>query len=112
MAVSHPTVDIPIQTDEYGTIRIGGTRVPLESVIASYQQGDTPERIHEGFPTLKLQDIYAVITYYLNHREDVDAYMRQQEEEGERIRQEIEAKRPDMFDLPKHIRERLTKRDA
>ncbi len=111
MAVPPPAVAIPIQADADGTIRVGGTRVTLETVIASYQQGETPERIHEGFPTLKLADIYAVITYYLNHQEEVDAYMRQQEEDGERIRRELEAKRPDMFRVPEHLRERLTKRD-
>lgn len=111
MASSPLAVTIPIETDEYGTIRVGGTRVTLETVIASHQQGETPERIREGFPTLKLADIYAVITYYLNHQEEVDTYMRKQEEEGERIRQEIEAKRPDMFRVPEHLRKRLTKRD-
>lgn len=111
MAFSTPAVAVPIQSDDDGTIRVGGTRVTLETVIASYQQGETPERIQEGFPTLKLADIYAVITYYLHHQGEVDAYMRQQEAEGERIRQALAAKHPDMFRVPEQLRERLTQRD-
>ena len=111
MVVSQPILSIPIQTDEYGTIRVGGTRVTLETIVACHQQGDTPEQIHEGFPTLKLADIYAVIGYYLSHQDEVDAYIRQQMEEGERIHREIEAKRPDMFRLQNELRERFAKRD-
>ncbi|MFN8448260.1 MAG: DUF433 domain-containing protein [Anaerolineae bacterium] len=106
-----PTIDVPIRTDEDGSIRISGTRVLLEVIIACHQQGDTPEQINEGFPTLKLSDIYAVIAYYLENREAVDAYIRQQDEAGERIRKKIEAEYPEVFSLQNELRERLAKRD-
>jgi hypothetical protein len=45
-------------------------------------------------------------SYYLQNRVEVDAYIRQVEEEGQRIREKIEASQPDTRDL----RERLLKR--
>jgi uncharacterized protein (DUF433 family) len=85
------TVALPLKKDEHGGIRVGGTRVTLDVLIACYQQGDTPETIHQAFPTVSLTDIYAVIAYYLANRDEVDAYLKQRDEEAERIRQEIEA---------------------
>ncbi|MBI5667161.1 MAG: DUF433 domain-containing protein [Chloroflexi bacterium] len=85
-----PTLSIPLATDENGVMRIRNTRVTLDVIVARYQQGDTPEAIHEGFPSVSLSDVYAVIAYYLANREDVDAYLRQRDIEAERIRQEVE----------------------
>ncbi|MBC8099854.1 MAG: DUF433 domain-containing protein [Armatimonadetes bacterium] len=85
------TLIIPLQTDEHGAIRISGTRVTLDTLIARYHQGDSPEAIHEGFDGLPLNDIYAVIAYYLAHRAELDAYLQRRDEEAARIRQEVEA---------------------
>lgn len=86
-----PPLSVPLRTEDDGTIRIGDTRVLLEVVIGAHLRGDTPEQIVAGFPTLKLADVYAVIAYYLSHRDEVDEYIQQVEREGERIRQEVEA---------------------
>jgi uncharacterized protein (DUF433 family) len=91
MIPDSPTMIIPLQADAYGTIQISGTRVTLDTVIARYHQGDSPETIHDSFDVLPVNDIYAVIAYYLGHRAELDAYLKRREEEGERIRQEIEA---------------------
>jgi uncharacterized protein (DUF433 family) len=88
------TMTIPLRMDEHGAIRVSGTRVTLDTVIARYHQGDSPEAIHEGFDVLPLHDIYAVIAYYLAHRDEFDAYLKRREEEAERLRQEWEAKYP------------------
>lgn len=85
------TVALPLKMDEDGTIRVSGTRVTLDTVIACYHQGDSPEAIHEGFDVLPLNDIYAAIAYYLAHRDELDAYLKHGQEEAERLRQEWEA---------------------
>ncbi len=106
MVTPPPAIALPLRTDQHGIIHVGDTRVTLDVVIARYQQGDTPERIHEGFPTVKLADIYAVITYYLNNQAEVDGYLREQDELGDKAMRELEAKRPDMFEMQRKLRER------
>jgi len=90
--ISMPTViDVPLRIDSNGVIRIGNTRVTLETIVSRHQAGDTPEAIQRGFPTVPLADIYAVLAYYLSHQDEVDTYMRGVEAEGEAIRRKFEA---------------------
>jgi uncharacterized protein (DUF433 family) len=91
MVVNEPTMTIPLRTDERGAIRIGNTRVLLELVIHAYYLGETPEGIVDSYPTLTTSDVYAVIAYFLAHREEVDAYMRQRDAQAKQIIREIEA---------------------
>ena len=55
----------PISRDGDGVVRVGGTRVRLETVIGAYENGCTPEEILFKYPALNLPDSYAVIAYYL-----------------------------------------------
>ncbi len=89
--VNPPTLIIPLQADANGAIRVSNTRVTLDTLIARYRQGDSPETIQSGFPSIPLTDIYATISYYLAHRDEVDAYLKQRDAEAERVRQEVEA---------------------
>lgn len=67
---------------------ISGSRVSLESVIFPFLDGLSPETIVvECFPTLSLEQVYGAITYYLSHRQEVDAYLRQVEGEFEAFQQ-------------------------
>ena len=109
MAQADPTVSIPMRTDEHGDIRVGGTRVLLDLVIARHKQGRTPEQIQESFPTLKLADIYGVITYYLNNQNEVEAYLQRRREQGEALRHKIEAEQPRSAELRARL---LTHRDS
>ena len=49
-------VALPLKTDEHGVIRVSGTRVTLDTVIAFYHQGESPEAIHAGFDVLPLYE--------------------------------------------------------
>ncbi len=89
----------PIKIDQDGAARVGGTRVLLDLVIRAFHNGDTAEQIVDSYDTLALADVYAVIAYYLNHREEVDAYMRLREAEADALRREIEAHQPQMTQL-------------
>lgn len=99
------TLTVPLKRDDNNTIRVSNTRVTLDTVIARYHQGDSPERIHEGFPTVPINDIYAVIAYYLSHQEELDLYLQQRNEEAEQIRQKIEANyTPEQRAFNDHVR--------
>ena len=85
---------MPLLKDEDGVIRVGGTRVTLESVIHEYQRGSGPDEIAAEFPVLNAADLYYVVGYYLEHRAEVDAYVAEQEREGEAVRRMWEAEHP------------------
>lgn len=99
LAVAEP---IPLQEDADQVIRVGGTRVPLETVIETFEAGATPEEIAQDFPVLRLDDVYAVITYYLRHRQESQAYLEKRRAAAEEVRKQVEA-------MPSHaaFRERL-----
>ena len=96
---------IPLRKDKSGALWITGARIPLDTVIHAYLNGDSAEEIVESFDTLNLADVYAVISYYLDHRSDVDIYLRARQEEAAAIRSEIEKQYP-----MQGIRERLLAR--
>ncbi len=83
---------VPLHTDADGVVRVAGTRVTLDTVLAAYRQGSTPEQIAEDYSSLETADVYAVITYYLRHRDDVDAYLEERSQRAEEVRREIEAR--------------------
>jgi uncharacterized protein (DUF433 family) len=88
------TFTLPLKLDEHGAILVSGTRVTLDTLIDFYHQGESPEDLHEGFPTIPLADMYAVIAYYLANQADVDAYLKRRRQEADRIRQEWETRNP------------------
>jgi uncharacterized protein (DUF433 family) len=98
---------VPLREDLDGVVRVGRTRVTLDSVIAAFSTGATAEEIAQSYPTLDLADIYAVIAYYLHHRAEVDAYLADQRRQSAQARREQEAR----FD-PTGLRERLLARRA
>jgi uncharacterized protein (DUF433 family) len=85
--------------NEDGVALVGGTRVRLETIITAFHLGDSAEQIADDFDAVTLADVYAVISYYLRHRDEVDAYIRQQDAKAEQVRLKIKAKRPEMFSL-------------
>jgi len=100
-----PTQTVPLVLGEDGTIRIRGSRVTLDSVIDEFKQGATAEEIQEDFPSITLREVYGAIAYYLDHAEEVERYLREQELAGETTRRLIEADQ-DLANLRKRIRER------
>jgi len=66
---------VSLAVDADGIYRVTGTRVTLDTVVTAYQEGATPEEIADQYPSLKLDHIYAVISYYSRHREEVAAYL-------------------------------------
>jgi uncharacterized protein (DUF433 family) len=95
----------PLVEDKGGIIRVGGTRVRLDTVVCAFQNGCTPEEVLHKYPSLKLPDIYSVITYYLLHSEEIDAYLSRRKGLMREAEQEIEVRFPSAG-----VRERLLAR--
>jgi uncharacterized protein (DUF433 family) len=83
---------LPLHEDESGSIRVGGTRVTLDSVVAEHENGASPEQIVEDFNSLTLAQVYGALAYYHRHRDEVREYLRRQRVEAEALRREIEAR--------------------
>ncbi len=94
MSIAIQADPVPLTMDEDGAIRVGGTRVTLDLVIAEYQAGASPEQTAAEYDTLSLGDVYAAITYYLHHQAEIDAYLEQRRKAVEGLRREIEKEHP------------------
>lgn len=80
---------VPLHDDGRGGLRVGQTRVHLEFVVEAFEQGSSPEQIVEMYSTLELADVYAVISYYLRHRDEIVAYRQRRELEADEVEKKI-----------------------
>ncbi len=96
---------IPLSTNADGVVRIGGTRVTLDTVVAAFREGATAETITEQYPSLALDQVYTVIGYYIRHQDEVNEYLERRRQAAAQVRQENEARFP-----PIGIRDRLLSR--
>lgn len=94
MALAFEAEPLPLRADVDGVLRVGDTRVPLDTVIAAFEAGATPEEIVLGYDSLRLEDVYLVLGYYLRHRAEVDAYLMERRRRGEERQAEAETRLP------------------
>lgn len=80
-----------------GNLYVGPSRVTLDSIIVAWQMGQTPEAIHDDFPTVPLSDIYGAIAYYLEHQIELDRWLREGEEQYEARRAAAQAADPEFY---------------
>ncbi len=105
MALSFAAEIIPLVVGADGVVRVGNTRVTLDTLVAAFSDGATAEEIVQQYPSLNLADVYQVISYYLRRPLEVETYLQQRRAQAESIRQQNEAR----F-RPSGIRERLLAR--
>jgi len=79
--------------DDHGVLRVGGTHVMLDSLLAAYEQGHSAETIGQQYPSLSLAQVEGAIYYYLTHREEVEQYLVRQNEQWAKWRR-IAGQRP------------------
>ncbi len=112
MTVPIQAVTIPLFEDGHGGLRVIGTRVLLERIVHAYEAGATPEGIVQSYDTLQLADVYAVLTWYLQHKLAVEDYLRNRAEEAESIRRTIEAKQPPRAELRTRLMAHRARKEA
>jgi uncharacterized protein (DUF433 family) len=95
----------PLRLDAGGTVRVGGTRITLDSIVAALNEGETAEGIASRYPALSPEDINQILGWYIRYRGPVDTYLAQREAEARRFREEMETR----FDSG-GLRERLLAR--
>jgi uncharacterized protein (DUF433 family) len=95
----------PLVKDADGVIRVGDTRVTLDTLVSAFEEGATAEEIVYQYPSLNLADVYAVLGYYLQRQVEVDTYLQRRREQVQVVRESNEARY-----TPQGIRERLLAR--
>jgi len=103
--IAFESISPPLKRDADGVVRVGGTRVPLDTIARAFNNGSTAEEIAQQFPSLLLADIYTAISYILNNPADVEAYC----QDRQATRASAQTSSESRF-TPSGIRERLMNR--
>jgi uncharacterized protein (DUF433 family) len=93
----------PVSEGAKGALRVGNSRVLLELVLRAFLDGATPENIVQRYSTLQLADVYAVIGYYLKHRQVFDLYLQEREKTAEETEVKIETSQPDLAEIRRRL---------
>ena len=59
--------------DEAGEAFIQGARVKVKNLVVHYKWGMTLEEILEGFPNISSAQLFDALSYYHDHRQEVEA---------------------------------------
>jgi uncharacterized protein (DUF433 family) len=87
----------PYIDERNGGLYVAGTRVSLDSVVIRFQEGASPEKIVQSFPTLKLSQVFGVIAYYLENEETITEYIAEGQRELERSVPPLSQTNPSLF---------------
>src|ERR1700760_3758957 len=90
-----------MERSEYVEQRNGGfyvadTRVSLDSIVYAFKAGDSPETIRQNFSSLRLEQVYGAIAFYLAHQQEVDANIREGEQAVQRSIAPLSESRPEL----------------
>ena len=105
MAEALTTEPTPLVIGPDGVMRVRGTRVTLETVLAAFAGGATAEEIAQQYPSIPLADVYQVIGYGLRHSSELEPYLAQRHRDIDAARTSNESRWP-----PDGIRDRLIAR--
>jgi uncharacterized protein (DUF433 family) len=96
--------DSYVRKDEHGVLRVGGTRVMFDSVVAAFEQGHSPEMIRQQYPSLSLAEVYGAITWYLAHPDEAQAYLAEQRRLWEDARAKAEQQSPEVVERLRRLK--------
>ncbi len=82
---------VPLREDPTGVFRVGESRVLLELVLDAFKRGESAEAIVRSYRSLRLADVYAVISRYLADPAPFDEYLRRCHEDADAVRREMGA---------------------
>jgi uncharacterized protein (DUF433 family) len=89
---------------------ITGTRVSLDSVVYAFLEGLSPESIVDSFDTLTLEEVYGAIAFYLDHRNVIDAYLKQSEAQFDALCRRAREAHPLLYQKLDEARRHMTVR--
>ena len=54
---------------------IKGTRTPVRAIVETWRLGVAPEEMPKSLPHLTLAQIFDALSYYSDHRDEINAYI-------------------------------------
>jgi uncharacterized protein (DUF433 family) len=73
-----------------GQPRIAGTRIKVQYIALEYERlGWSADQICDAHPGLTLAQVHAAMSYYYDHREEIDESIRKDKEFADRLREEL-----------------------
>jgi uncharacterized protein (DUF433 family) len=85
---------VPLGEDADGIVRVRGSRVTLDSIVAVFDRGATPEEVVQSFPSLALGDVYSVLAWVVACRAEVALYLERRGTEEAQAREKVEQRCP------------------
>jgi uncharacterized protein (DUF433 family) len=80
-----------------GGLYVAGTGVSLDSVVIRFQEGSSPDKIVQSFPSLKLSQVYGVIAYFLENEKTISDYIAEGLSELEQSAVPLSRTNPELF---------------
>lgn len=65
-----------------GEAVVKGTRIPVASVVLTEREYGGVDGVRSAYPQLSAEDVADALAYYLEHREEVDAFIAELTYEG------------------------------
>lgn len=87
----------PYIEERDGGLYLAGSRVSLDSVVIHFQEGASPERIVQSFPTLTRSQVYGAIALYLENEQAVNEYIAEGERELRRTIPPLSEQAPELY---------------
>ena len=82
-----------------GKACIAGRRIRVMDIVVWHEmRGYSADEIVDMFPGITLADVYAALAYYFDHRDEVEADFRKEDEWAEWLKANIPSK------IPAHLR--------
>ena len=95
-----------------GGYYVAGTRISLDSVVYSFDRGNSPEAIQKEYPLLKLPQIYGAIAFYLDHQEEVRRYLEAKEHDIDASSIPLSEVNPELWARLQRARQAMSKRES
>jgi len=54
---------------------VKGTRTPVRAIVEWWKFGASPEEILENLPHLTLSQVFDALSYYTDHRDEIEKYI-------------------------------------
>jgi uncharacterized protein (DUF433 family) len=108
-------LEYPVSTyveERNGGLYVAGTGVSLDSVVIRFQEGASPDKIVQSFPTLKRSQVYGAIAYYLENEEFVNRYLAEGAKQLEQALVPLSEANPDLFRRLESARRQMSSKRA